>query len=52
MEKSLKRLDDATNGDVNLMEAISEAVEAYATIGEITDVLRGVFGEFQEPVAF
>ena len=52
VEKSLKRLDDATNGDVNLMEAISEAVEAYATIGEITDVLRGVFGEFQEPVAF
>lgn len=51
-ELCLERLEDAARGDENLMEAISEAVEAYATIGEITDVLRGVFGEFQEPVAF
>ena len=52
VEQCLRRLEDAAKGDENLMEPISEAVEAYATIGEITDVLRGVFGEFQEPVAF
>lgn len=50
--QNLRRLEDAARGDENLMETISGAVEAYATIGEITDVLRGVFGEFQEPVAF
>ena len=27
------------------MPAIVECVEAYATVGEISDVLRGVFGE-------
>ena len=52
VERSLRHLEDAARGEENLMESISEAVEAYATIGEITDVLRGVFGEFQEPVAF
>ena len=52
VELSLERLEDAARGNENLMETISEAVEAYATIGEIADVLRGVFGEFQEPVAF
>ena len=31
----------------NLMPLILEAVKAYATLGEICDVLRGVFGEYQ-----
>ena len=35
----------------NLMPAIAEAVEAYATVGEISDALRRVFGEHQESVA-
>ncbi len=52
VKRCLMRLEHAAQGDENLMEAISEAVEAYATIGEITDVLRRVFGEFQEPVSF
>jgi len=34
----------------NLLPAILAAVEAYATIGEISDVLRRVFGEYQESV--
>src|SRR5882757_7409640 len=34
----------------NLMPAILEAVEAYATVGEISDALRGAFGEYQESV--
>lgn len=34
----------------NLMPAILEATRASATIGELTQVLRDVFGEFREPV--
>ena len=34
----------------NLLPAILSAVEAYATVGEISDTLRGVFGEYQESV--
>jgi methylmalonyl-CoA mutase N-terminal domain/subunit len=35
----------------NLMPAILAAVETYATVGEISDALRRVFGEYQETVA-
>jgi len=42
---------DAASG-VNLMPAIVEAVKAYATVGEITQRLVGVFGRFREPVRF
>jgi methylmalonyl-CoA mutase, N-terminal domain len=34
----------------NLLPAILAAVEAYATVGEISDTLRRVFGEYQESV--
>jgi methylmalonyl-CoA mutase N-terminal domain/subunit len=34
----------------NLLPAILAAVEAYATVGEISDALRNVFGEYQESV--
>jgi methylmalonyl-CoA mutase, N-terminal domain len=34
----------------NLLPAILNAVEAYATVGEISDALRRVFGEYQESV--
>src|SRR6266446_294410 len=34
----------------NLMPKILAAVEAYATVGEISDAMRGVFGEYQETV--
>jgi len=34
----------------NLMPAILAAVEAYATVGEISDALRRVFGEYRESV--
>jgi len=34
----------------NLMPAIAAAVEAYATVGEISDTLRKVFGEYKEAV--
>jgi methylmalonyl-CoA mutase N-terminal domain/subunit len=32
------------------MPLFVEAVEAYATLGEITDVLRQVFGEYRAPI--
>jgi methylmalonyl-CoA mutase N-terminal domain/subunit len=32
------------------MPRIVAAVEAYATVGEIADTLRGVFGEYRETV--
>ncbi|GAB6163193.1 methylmalonyl-CoA mutase family protein [Desulfothermus naphthae] len=48
VEASLNRLKEAARGDENLMDPILEAVKQYATIGEICDVLRGVFGEYRD----
>ena len=42
---------EARAGDINLMPAIIEGVKAYATIGEMCGVLRGVYGEYREPLA-
>jgi methylmalonyl-CoA mutase N-terminal domain/subunit len=47
VEKCLANLKQGAEGDRNLMPFILEAVKAYATLGEICDVLRGVFGEYQ-----
>ncbi len=52
VEKTLRELEDAARGDVNLMPPIIEAVRAYATLGEIMGVFRKVFGEYHEPVFF
>lgn len=49
-EKLLAIREGAGNDDVNLMPAIIEAVREYATLGEICNVLRGVFGEYQESI--
>jgi len=43
----LADLRQGAESDRNLMPLILEAVKAYATLGEICDVLRGVFGEYQ-----
>jgi methylmalonyl-CoA mutase N-terminal domain/subunit len=43
---ALSNLEIAAIGDENLMPYIIECVEKYATIGEIADILRKVFGEF------
>jgi methylmalonyl-CoA mutase N-terminal domain/subunit len=45
----LSALRAAAENDQNTMPCILDAVREYATLGEITDVLRGVFGEYQEP---
>jgi methylmalonyl-CoA mutase N-terminal domain/subunit len=47
VERSLVALEDAAAGDENLLPFILEAVEAYATTGEVCGVLRRVFGEYQ-----
>jgi methylmalonyl-CoA mutase N-terminal domain/subunit len=47
-EKSLDALRRAAEGDQNTMPAILDAVRAYATLGEICDALRSVFGTYQE----
>ncbi len=47
---ALEALRRAAEGRENLMPYIMEAVRAYATLGEMTQVLKDVFGEFKEPV--
>jgi methylmalonyl-CoA mutase N-terminal domain/subunit len=42
----LEKLDGQARADVNLMPIILEAAENYATLGEIADTMRNVFGEF------
>jgi methylmalonyl-CoA mutase N-terminal domain/subunit len=37
---------------VNTMPLIIDAVKTYATVGEISDALRFVFGTYQEPALF
>ena len=47
---SLRELEQAARRDeVNLMPLLIECAKAYCTIGEIADVLRDVWGEFQQP---
>ena len=41
----------AASGD-NLMPSVMDAVEAYATVGEVCRVLKDVFGTYREPVRF
>jgi methylmalonyl-CoA mutase N-terminal domain/subunit len=50
VSEALERLRHAAEGTENLMPYIMEAVRAYATLGEMTQVLKDVFGEFKEPV--
>ena len=45
---TLAALESAARGSENLMPHILAAVEAYATLGEISDTLRTVFGEQRE----
>lgn len=47
---TLEKLRLVAEGKQNIMPSLIDAVKAYATIGEITDVLRNVFGSFDEPV--
>jgi methylmalonyl-CoA mutase N-terminal domain/subunit len=48
--EALRQVEEAARSGENLMPRILGAVEAYATVGEISDVLRKVFGEYREAV--
>jgi methylmalonyl-CoA mutase N-terminal domain/subunit len=48
--ETLRGVEDAARSGENLMPQIVNAVESYASVGEIADVLRGVFGEYRESV--
>jgi methylmalonyl-CoA mutase N-terminal domain/subunit len=48
VEERLARLTAAARTESNLMPPILEAAEVYATVGEISDALRQVFGEHHE----
>jgi methylmalonyl-CoA mutase N-terminal domain/subunit len=46
--EKLAALEQAARGTANVMPPILEAAAAYATVGEISDTLRGIFGEHRE----
>jgi methylmalonyl-CoA mutase, N-terminal domain len=46
---ALRRLTDAASTDENLMPILIECARESATLGEMVDALRPVFGEFREP---
>jgi methylmalonyl-CoA mutase N-terminal domain/subunit len=48
VQRSLDALKRAAEGTENTIPHILDAVRAYATLGEICDALRGVFGSYQE----
>ncbi len=48
VQKTLDALRHAAEGTENTMPFLLDAVRAYATLGEICDALRGVFGTYQE----
>jgi len=49
VQAALEALGSAASTDANLMPYILEAVRAYATLGEMCDVLRRIFGTYEEP---
>ena len=50
--QKLRGLEQAARGSKNLMPPILEAVNAYATLGEMMDALREVFGEYRPSWGF
>ncbi len=53
VDAALERVRNAAaDPHANTMPLLIEAVKAYATVGEISDALRAVFGTYQEPALF
>jgi methylmalonyl-CoA mutase N-terminal domain/subunit len=50
VREALTGLEKAARAEENVMPHMLKAVKSYATLGEITKVLKNVFGEFKEPV--
>jgi len=49
VESSLRELREAAEEGVNLVPPVLAAVKSYATVGEICNVLRDIFGEYRSP---
>ncbi len=49
-QDAIRRVEESARADSNLMPHIVAAVEAHATVGEISDAMRKVFGEYKEAV--
>ena len=49
-KESLQQVEEAARSGANIMPYIVRAVEAHATVGEISDAMRKVFGEYRETV--
>jgi methylmalonyl-CoA mutase N-terminal domain/subunit len=52
VERRLAQLADACRGGGNVMPVLIDAVRDYASLGEISDVYRQVFGLYREPIIF
>ena len=52
VKRSLQRLAETARSTNNLMPAVLDAVESYATLGEISDTLREAFGVYEDRVVF
>lgn len=52
VKHSLKILKETARGDGNLMPALLDCARSYATVGEISDILRKVYGEYHDPGIF
>jgi len=52
VRERLSDLKKAAEGDINLMPFILKCVKAYATLGEIMNSLKEVFGEYKEPITY
>jgi methylmalonyl-CoA mutase, N-terminal domain len=48
VDETLKKLQNTAEGRENMIPSILAAVEAYATLGEITDAMRRVWGEYEK----
>ena len=52
VERNLNALRKAAEGEENLMPYILDCVHSYATLGETCQVLRDIFGEYEEPAIY
>jgi methylmalonyl-CoA mutase N-terminal domain/subunit len=50
--RTLAAVRAAAESETNVMPPILDAVEAYATVGEVISTLKDVFGTYKEPVRF
>jgi methylmalonyl-CoA mutase N-terminal domain/subunit len=48
VQACLLSIEEASKGNTNLMPLVLEAVEHYCTLGEISETLRKVFGEYRQ----